>query len=211
METLKLISTDGKVWTTTQSGTTRIPHAFTDAGVAVCRKNIKPARFGHYFTLDEVRSSTVMEAPCLNCQKKLGDMASREQQHRGAVDATHVEALEEQKARVFVDTHFPVVAAFLKGATPPPVVDEGRIRVGERVSFTIRRRTIRATTSRVDDAGRIGIVVDGDQTGQVRYISPEHLTVLVPDLNRLHAEAAEEDRLRAFVATLGTTPDVDPT
>ncbi|MET9480994.1 hypothetical protein [Streptomyces sp. NPDC006638] len=74
---------------------------------------------------------------------------------------------------------------------------EDAIRTDERVSFVIRRTTIHATaTGRVDDHGRIGIVVDGDRTGQVRYISREHLTKLVPDMDALHAEARSLIRLK---------------
>ncbi|MFJ8855262.1 hypothetical protein [Streptomyces sp. NPDC102437] len=70
-------------------------------------------------------------------------------------------------------------------------------RVGERVTYAVGRRTVNATvTRRTNDAGQVGVVDDGDQTGTVRYVSPALLTVQAPELDELHSAALYENRLR---------------
>jgi hypothetical protein len=77
-----------------------------------------------------------------------------------------------------------------------------RPRVGERVTYKVGRRTVKATVTRgTNETGQVGVVDDGDQTGSVRYVSAVLLTVEAPDIDRLHGDALEEDRLRTFLAT----------
>ncbi|MFJ2249420.1 hypothetical protein [Streptomyces sp. NPDC087862] len=76
-------------------------------------------------------------------------------------------------------------------------------RVGERVTYAVGRRTVNATvTRRTNDAGQVGVVDDGDQTGTVRFVSPALLTVQAPNLDELHSEALYENRLRNLLPTV---------
>lgn len=74
-------------------------------------------------------------------------------------------------------------------------------RVGERVTYKVGRRTVNATVTRLaNEAGEVGVVADGDQTGSVRHVAPALLTVQAPDLDALHADAQREDELRTALA-----------
>lgn len=91
-----------------------------------------------------------------------------------------------------------------------PFVDELTIvappespRVGERVTYKVGRRTVSATVTRrtnENEAGKVDVVNDGDQTGRVRYVVPALLTVQAPDIDKLHEAALYEDQLRTVLA-----------
>lgn len=102
-----------------------------------------------------------------------------------------------------------------------PFVDELTIiarpespRVGERVTYKIGRHTVNATVILLmNEAGQVGVVADGDQTGSVHYVhvAPGVLTVQAPDIDSLHAAALYENQLRTdFIAQhLPTQADTD--
>jgi hypothetical protein len=55
-------------------------------------------------------------------------------------------------------------------------------------------------TTRIDKDGKVGVVNYGDRHGQIRYVAPTHLTVELPDLDKLHGDALVEDELRTALA-----------
>ncbi|MFI9200187.1 hypothetical protein [Streptomyces sp. NPDC053048] len=70
--------------------------------------------------------------------------------------------------------------------------------VGERVTYKLGRHTVNATVVLLmNEAGQVGVVADGDQTGSVHYIRvAPGLTVQAPDIDSLHAAALYENQLR---------------
>ncbi|MFI6465693.1 hypothetical protein [Streptomyces sp. NPDC050538] len=88
-----------------------------------------------------------------------------------------------------------------------PVTPQDGPREGERVTYSVGKHTVNATVTRLaNDAGQVGVVDDGDQTGSVRRVASGLLTVQAPDLDRLHGAALEMDRLRSELMNNGNAP-----
>ncbi|MFE3144789.1 hypothetical protein [Streptomyces scopuliridis] len=188
-----------KGWNRSASGTTRIPHAFKEDGTAVCRKNIRHDRFAHFFTLDEVRASTVMESPCLNCLKKVKAMEATP-----VVDEASVAQERTERAAVAasVAAQFPAVAEFNSVSEPAPVVE------GEPATLTAGTRVRILTT------GRLGTV---NEAAGGKVTIPGHVNFgrVYVDVNRDSVDAGKglHGRSRPFVDELVTVeqaPEVEP-
>lgn len=97
------------------------------------------------------------------------------------------------------------------GQRPAPATPLDGPRVGERVKYSVGRHTVHATVTRLaNDEGKVGVVDDGDQTGAVRPVHRTMLTAQTPNLDDLHGNALEEDRLRDLLlgkAVLGVTEE----
>jgi hypothetical protein len=124
--------------------------------------------------------------------------------------ATHVMTREGSIPLHACDRHTRIDREEAEGrgwTVTPLAVTQERPRIGERVTYKVGRHAVSATVTRsADETKKVGVVVDGDQTGTVRYVAPGHLVVQAPDMEKLHGRALEEDRLRAFVAELQREP-----
>jgi hypothetical protein len=91
-----------------------------------------------------------------------------------------------------------------------PVAPLDGPRVGERVTYAVGRHTVNATVTRLqNDAGQVGVVVDGDQTGAVRPVAAALLDVHAPDLDELHGDALAIDRLYDVAAAASPAEPVN--
>ncbi|MFI2212985.1 hypothetical protein [Streptomyces sp. NPDC020141] len=110
-----------KGWNLSASGASRIPHAFTEEGTAVCRKTIRHSPIAPLLTLAEVTTPDgIFDTPCQNCRKKLeskvDDMPQTDdaQTPEGAVSSPSEPADERAEYTATLDRLFPRKAAAVR-------------------------------------------------------------------------------------------------